>query len=110
MAKKKLVYICSPFSGDVAGNTIKAREYSRFAFEQGVIPFTAHLLFPQFVMEETERELAMQMDMEMLEKCDEIWVFGAEERLSAGMKAEIEYAEQLGMTIRFYMAEMKEEK
>lgn len=110
MAKIKLVYVCSPFSGDVAGNTVKAREYSRFAFEQGVIPFTAHLLFPQFVKEETEREIAMQMDMEMLEKCDELWVFGAEEKLSAGMKAEIECAEQLGMTIRFYTAELKEEK
>ena len=56
---RPLVYICSPYSGDTEGNTEKARRYSRFAADAGTIPIAPHLLFPQFLSEETERELAM---------------------------------------------------
>ena len=45
-----LVYVCSPFSGDVEYNTEQARKYSRFAFENQTIPIAPHLLFPQFWM------------------------------------------------------------
>ena len=44
-ADRPLVYICSPFSGDIEGNTKKAREYSRFAVDQGAIPLAPHLLY-----------------------------------------------------------------
>ena len=48
-AYRPMVYVCSPFSGDVAGNIANARKYSRFAVEQGYIPIAPHLLFPQFL-------------------------------------------------------------
>ncbi len=32
-----LVYICSPFSGDVENNIIKAQKYSRYALDEGNI-------------------------------------------------------------------------
>ena len=35
---RPLVYICSPFSGDIEGNTQRARAYSRFAVDQGAVP------------------------------------------------------------------------
>ena len=97
---RPLVYICSKYSGDTVKNTEAARRYSRFAVDQGAIPFAPHLLLPQYMDEETERELAMFMDMILLGKCDEIWVFGDEE--SAGMKAEIARAEKLGKTIKYF--------
>lgn len=50
---RPMVYICSAYSGDVEGNVIKARKYSRYAVDEGVIPIAPHLLLPQF-MEETE--------------------------------------------------------
>lgn len=37
-AYRPMVYVCSPFSGDAAGNIANARKYSRFAVEQGYIP------------------------------------------------------------------------
>ena len=37
---RPLVYICSPYSGDVDRNTEKARRYCRFAVDQGAIPFS----------------------------------------------------------------------
>lgn len=106
-ADRPLVYICSPFSGDIEGNTKKARGYSRFAVDQGAIPLAPHLLLPQFMSEQTERELAMFMDMVLLGRCDEIWVFGS--NISNGMAAEIEIAKQKNMKIRYFTEDLKEE-
>ena len=103
---RPIVYICSPFSANVAGNTIRARQYSRFAVDKGAIPIAPHLLLPQFMKEETERELAMFMDIAILSKCKELWVFGEP---TAGMQNEIAYAERKNMTIRYFDSDMKEE-
>lgn len=101
-----MVYICSAYSGDVEGNTEKARRYSRFAVDAGRIPIAPHLLLPQFMEEESERELAMFMDIAILSKCRELWVFGEP---TAGMKNEIAYAERKQMTIKYFNEECKEE-
>ncbi|MEE1249137.1 MAG: DUF4406 domain-containing protein [Lachnospiraceae bacterium] len=103
---RPIVYICSAFSGDVAGNTDKARAYSRFAVDQGVIPIAPHLLLPQYMKEETERDLAMFMDIAILSKCKELWVFG---NPTAGMQTEIAYAKRKQMTIKYFDLDMKEE-
>ena len=93
------MYICSAFSGDVEGNMKKARAYSRFAVDQGAIPIAPHLLLPQFMNEETERSLAMFMDIAILSKCKELWIFGSP---TAGMQAEITYAEKKQMIIKYF--------
>ena len=103
----KLVYICSRYSGDTEGNAAKAVRYSRFAVDEGVIPLAPHLLLPLYMDEEKEREKAIAMDLVLLERCDELWVFG--EEWSAGMKAEIEAAGRLGMKIRRFTEECREE-
>lgn len=97
-----LVYICSPYSGDVETNIIRARCYSRLAVNKGAIPIAPHLLFPQFMSEETERDLAMFMDIAILSHCKELWVFGEP---SAGMRQEIAYAERKHMTIKYFNKE-----
>ena len=100
-----MVYICSAYSGDVEGNTEKARRYSRFAVDAGRIPIAPHLLLPQFMEEESERELAMFMDIAILSKCRELWVFG---KPTAVMLNEITYAERKQMTIKYFNEECKE--
>ena len=45
-AFRPIVYICSPYAGDVERNTAAARRYSRFAVDAGYIPIAPHLLFP----------------------------------------------------------------
>lgn len=104
---RPLVYICSPFSGDIFGNIEKARKYSRYAVEVGMIPLAPHLLFPQFMDDEEERDLALFMDMVLLTKCEQLWVFGPV--ISEGMKAEIAKAERKQMTIRYFSEECKED-
>ena len=87
----KIVYVCSPYSGDIEANTEYARKACRHVVDSGYIPIAPHLLLPQFMSEETERELAMLMNRRILRWCDELWVFG--NRISAGMKSEISQAE-----------------
>ena len=60
-AFRPIVYICSPYAGDVERNVAAARKYSRFAMERGYIPIAPHLLFPQFMDDSkpTERELGL---------------------------------------------------
>nr|DAG23926.1 MAG TPA: deoxyribosyltransferase [Caudoviricetes sp.] len=97
---RPLVYICSPFSGDVSGNIERAKKYSRYAVDSKAIPIAPHLLFPQFMDDDAERELALFMDMVLLGKCEELWVFG--ETVTEGMSAEIAKAKRKNMKIRYF--------
>ena len=105
---RPLVYICSPYSGDIETNTKNARKYSRFAVDNNAIPFAPHLLLPQYISEKTERELAMFMNKVFLSKCAELWVFG--KNITAGMAYEIEKAEKHNKPIRYFTEEMEEIK
>ena len=94
---RPLVYICSPYSGDIEKNTENARRYSRYAVDHHSIPVTPHLLYPQFMKEEDERDLGLFFGIVLLGKCQEVWVFGLP---SEGMKKEIFKAEKKGLAIR----------
>lgn len=103
---RPLVYICSPYSGDIEYNANNARIYSRFAVAKGAIPIAPHLLFPQFMSEEYERGLALFMGIVLMGKCKEVWVFG--NRISDGMAAEIAKAKKMGKIIRYFTEELEE--
>lgn len=47
-----------------------------------------------------EWEKALEMSKQLLERCDEVWVFD-ENGTSEGMKGEIELASQLGKQVRY---------
>ena len=105
---RPIVYICSPYSGEVERNTEEARRYCRFAVDSGCIPFAPHLLFPQFLddADPDERALGMFFGAAMMSKCAEVWVFG--DRISPGMAAEIRRARWKNYRIRYFTAECKE--
>ncbi len=105
---RPLIYICSPYSGDVAGNTKRTIDFCRFALERGQIPLAPQLMFPQFMDDENpeERELAIFMDIVLLGKCSEVWVLG--DRLSAGMEMEIAKAKQRRQKVRFFNSDYTE--
>ena len=71
---KPMVYVCSPYSGDTQYNTAQAKKYSRFAYEQGAIPMTPHLLYPQFMCDENpaERSDAMHFNYVLLGNCSDV--------------------------------------
>lgn len=95
-----VVFISSPYGNDPEGNTIKARDYCRFAVEKGATPYAPHLLFPQFMDEATGREAALKMGLEMLRRCDEVWCFGG---ISPGMREEIAEAKLVHIPVRYFL-------
>ncbi len=99
---RPLVYICSPYSGDVGSNTKAAQRYCRFAVNNGYLPIAPHLLFPQFLDDKNpiERDLGMLFGNVLMCKCSEVWVFG--KRISSGMEAEIKRAKWKNYRLRYY--------
>ena len=93
-----IVYICSPYSGDVERNIEKACRYSRFAVDEGCVPITPHLWLPLFLSEKTERELAISLDLRLMDVCSQLWVCG--DVISEGMRREMAYAAKIGIPIR----------
>lgn len=107
-AFRPIVYICSPYSGDVERNTENAKRYSRFAVDRHCLPITPHIYFTQFMNDEIpdERETALFMNLVLMSKCAELWVFG--DVISKEMKAEIDRAKRKHMKIRYFTEEMEE--
>ena len=104
----KMVYICSPYAGEVELNSAKARIYSRFAISQGYMPITPHLLYPQFLSEEKERYIGLKFGNILLDRCEEVWVFG--DKPSKGMVAEIARAKRRKILIRYFNINCQEVK
>jgi hypothetical protein len=98
---RPLVYICSPFAGDTKRNTRRAQGYCRLAVSKGCIPLAPHLHYPQFMDDEDkkERELGLRFALILLDKCDELWVFG---NTSSGMAKEIARAKKRGIPIKHF--------
>ena len=107
-AYRPLVYICSPYAGNIEKNTDRARAFSRFAVEKKYIPIAPHLLCPQYLNEETERWLGLKMGIVFMGKCEEIWVFG--DVISEGMAAEIERATKMRKKIRYFTEDLREKE
>lgn len=99
MKQKEYVYICSAYRGNVKENVEQARKYSRYAVEAGYIPITPHIYFTQFLDDnnDAERQQAIEMNMQLLMHCKEIWVFGNE--ISTGMSYEIMKAQEYNIPI-----------
>lgn len=105
-----IVYVCSQMRGippytkaKYNKNLKKAAEYCAEVAEEGHTPIAPHLYFTSFVDDRCPegREKGMRMGMELLEKSDEVWVFGSEEGISEGMKAEIECAGEKNIPVRY---------
>jgi len=107
-AFRPIVYICSPYAGDVERNVESAQRYSRFAVEKGYIPIAPHLLFPQFLNDRNpkERQLGLFFGNALMSKCSEVWVFGS--RISAGMETEIKRARWKNYRLRYFTENCEE--
>jgi|GEM_PF-6193841 len=104
MAKMKLVYICSPYRGNIQENTAAAQRYCRDAYEKNCIPVAPHLYLPQFLDDDIpeERDLALRIGLRLINYCSEVWVHG--HTISPGMRGEIEYAKTAGKHVIYIPA------
>ena len=104
----KFVYVASPFAGDVEENIKKTKGYCKFVVDEGMIPLAPHLHYPQFLDDNNpqEREIGLMFSLSLLSKCDELWVFG---RISKGVRGEIDTAEKIGIPIRYFLEQTKDD-
>jgi hypothetical protein len=99
MKDRKLVFIASPYAGDIAHNVEMTKQYCRHALEMGCDFIAPHLLYPQILNDANpaEREIGIRMGLRLLAECDELWVCG--NKITEGMRTEIAEAERLGIRI-----------
>lgn len=95
----KIVYICSPLRGDVEANIRMANAYCAYAAAEGVVPLAPHAIFTAYLDDSNpkERQQGFKMGIELLSRCDELWVCGS--KLTEGMQAEIIMARRLGIPV-----------
>lgn len=86
----KKIFVCSPLRGNVVLNLNRAIEHCRYVARCGHIPIAPHVYFTRFLNEdiEEERRMGIEMGIELMGDCQELWVFG-EGVISGGMKEEI---------------------
>lgn len=97
--KNNWVFICSPFRGDYEKNIQVAKRICRVAAEMGYLPIAPHLYFTQFLDEDNDRWLGMDMGRDLLLKCSEVWVIG--EKITEGMMEEIHTARCENIPIKY---------
>ena len=102
-----MIFVCSPFRGDVESNVRQAERYCRFVYEQQGVPFAPHLLFTRFLSDDDpdERRAGLCMGVEVLKRCDGLWQFGEP---TAGMALEISAAKSLGLPVRRFSPDCRE--
>jgi hypothetical protein len=90
-----VVFVSSPYRGDLEKNVAFAQECCAYEIALGNTPYAPHLFFPQFMEDD---DMGIQHGLEILARCDELHAWG---RTSPGMKMEIEYAESIGIPVRY---------
>lgn len=98
----KKAFICSPFRGDIEGNTKRATYYAQITAGTDEIPIVPHLYFPIFLDENdpNQRMKGIEMGLELMDMCDEVWVFGF--KITEGMRFELEHAREKRKPVRLY--------
>lgn len=96
----KVIYIASPYAGDVKNNIEFAKHACQYVITTGNAFFCPHLLYSQILNDnnEEDRKLGLDMGKRLLLKCDELWAFG--NRISQGMFEEIEFARQNDIPVK----------
>ncbi len=91
--KKEIVYICSPYRGDIKRNKQYARELTKKALDAGYTPITPHLYLTEVLDDdkEIERIKGLTAGLTLLRACDKILI-GKKYGISSGMITEIETA------------------
>ena len=95
----KLIYVASPYAGDVERNVEYAKQACHAVMESGHAFFAPQLLYPAILDDSIpeERQAGIEMGLTLLHRCDELWCFGPV--VSSGMQAEIAEAERLRIPV-----------
>lgn len=99
----KVIYVCSRFKGERKKNILRAKRFSRWIAEQGMIPLCVHIYLEKATgLDEKngDREKLLEMGRLLVLKCDELWIYAPDGKISEGMIYEIKTAELNKIPIR----------
>jgi hypothetical protein len=109
-----MVYIASPLKADTpeeVQHNIRIAELicRRVILEFASTPFAPHIYFTRFLndADPAERQRGMDAGLAVMRLCWGLWVFG--DRITAGMKKEIQKADRLGIGITYWDYEVNED-
>jgi hypothetical protein len=89
----KVVYLAHPLSGDIERNRANAARWVAWATVVHRVAVVADWITLSGQLSEAEgRELGLECDKALIERCDEIWLVGG--RVSPGMLLELEHAKR----------------
>lgn len=101
----KVVYIAHPIGGDVEGNVKKVLDIVQKLNRSNpnIVPFAPYIVDVQALDDRipSDRKRGFENNEALFKKCvDEVWIFG--DKISNGMKQEIEWANELGIKVIDY--------
>lgn len=90
------IFVCSQYSGETETNVINTEKYCKYVLDAGCSPYAPHLYLPKLLDDNVpaQRVQGIQVGMEFLEACLQIWVFRRDGITSPGMIQEIEFAKR----------------
>lgn len=87
------------FTAQSAKNFHQRMLICKFVFEQGAVPINPFTNFGYFLYELVDRDLVREGNNTLLERSDELWVFGD---VSNGVLSEIKRFRKSGKPIKYY--------
>ncbi len=98
----RIVFVCSPYRGDIERNVAYARRAARSCLLRGDIPIVPHLMYPGALDDsvEQERDIALLACVGLLERCEVLLVF-QDLGVSSGMRSEIGAARTFQIPVEF---------
>ena len=95
-----MIYIAHPLRGDVEGNKKKVTEIMRDLSSKQILAFSPLHAF-DYIDPKGPQKRVLTDCIRVLEKCDELWVYGDAESViaSKGVQAEVAYARAVGITV-----------
>ena len=99
----KLIFVASPYAGNVKDNLKYAQGACRFVKDSGHAFFAPHLLYPKVLRnrDQGDRQAGLDMALDMLRRCDELWAFGVV--ISDEMRIELNEATKLDIPIKHFV-------
>ena len=55
----RMIYVISPYAGDVKANVAAAINYCKYVIAEGYMPVASHLLYPQMLNDDNPEERAL---------------------------------------------------
>jgi hypothetical protein len=97
----KAIYIAHPYRAStpeaIKANKERVKSIARQVMEQGHMPIVPHLAWGFLSDSPEDWNDALYLGLKLLERCDEMWVYGV---LSEGVRDEIAFAKGKGILVQ----------